>query len=355
VQREANADRKPLAADAFGAHTRVEGARAPDRPALPLVVSSRDPELALTAVIGERRALLTDALDRYGAVLMRGFRVGGVDGFEAVCESTGGRLMEYRDRATPRSVVAGRVLTATDYPANVAICLHNENVFAARFPQRLFFHCMQPAAEGGQTPLADVRRVYARIPLDVRDEFERRGVLYLRRFGGRFGLDWRDAFQTDDRGALERYLAAAAIEWEWQGDVLRTRQRRPAVAAHPRTHERSWLNHAVTLHVSSLEPGKRRMLLKMFGERDLPNNVFYGDDAAIEDEVIEIVRAAYETEAVALDWELGDVLIVDNLSVAHGRRPFRGGRRLVVAMADPIDWSGLAVAAPGSSTKTDRT
>ena len=38
-------------------------------------------------------------------------------------------------------------------------------------------------------------------------------------------------------------------------------------------------------------------------------------------------------------WEPGDVMILDNMSVAHAREPFLGEREIVVAMADAIDGS----------------
>lgn len=314
--------------------------------ALPLVVEAASADTDLAAHLRRGRDELAAALDRHGAVCFRGFAVGGVAGFATACETVAAPLMEYRDRATPRTVVAGRVLTATDYPPNVAITLHNEHVFAAEFPWRLFFHCLRPAAEGGETPLADVRRVYACLPVGIRDEIARRGLRYVRRLGARFGLDWRDAFQTEDRATVERYCREAGITWEWVGDTVRTCQRRPAVAVHPRTGERVWLNHAVTLHTASLEPAKRRMLRKLFGPDELPNDVTYGDGAPIADEVITVVRQAYDDAAVLLPWQAGDVLVVDNLLVAHGRRPFRGARELVVAMAAPVRWADVAAPPP---------
>jgi len=37
---------------------------------------------------------------------------------------------------------------------------------------------------------------------------------------------------------------------------------------------------------------------------------------------------------VDVDWRTGDVLLVDNVLLAHGRRPFTGDRRVLVAMSD---------------------
>jgi len=56
----------------------------------------------------------------------------------------------------------------------------------------------------------------------------------------------------------------------------------------------------------------------------------------VEADVLEAIRDAYLKEEVVFDWLEGDVLMLDNLLVAHGRRPFRGPRKIVVGMSDPI-------------------
>jgi alpha-ketoglutarate-dependent taurine dioxygenase len=35
---------------------------------------------------------------------------------------------------------------------------------------------------------------------------------------------------------------------------------------------------------------------------------------------------------VDVDWNTGDLLVIDNVLVGHGRRPFTGSRRVLVAM-----------------------
>jgi alpha-ketoglutarate-dependent taurine dioxygenase len=38
--------------------------------------------------------------------------------------------------------------------------------------------------------------------------------------------------------------------------------------------------------------------------------------------------------AVDVGWNAGDLLLIDNVLVGHGRRPFVGDRRVLVAMSD---------------------
>jgi alpha-ketoglutarate-dependent taurine dioxygenase len=155
-------------------------------------------------------------------------------------------------------------------------------------------------------------------------------------------MTWQEAFQETDRGRVEDYCRAAGIELSWRPNgVLRTRQVRPAVAVHPRTREPVWFNHAVFFHVLSLAPVLREMLLGQVVEADLPSNTYYGDGGPIEPETIAALRDAYAAELVTVPWREGDVLLVDNVLVAHGREPFTGPRRVVVSMAGTLRHDGL--------------
>ena len=110
---------------------------------------------------------------------------------------------------------------------------------------------------------------------------------------------------------------------------MRTRQVCQAVATHPHTGEAVWFNQAHLFHVSSLEAEIRESLL---ASDEPPRNAYYGDGSPIEDVVLDEVRAAYAKEAVVFPWQRGDILVVDNMLTAHGRRPYRGARKIVVAM-----------------------
>src|SRR6185295_14100684 len=95
---------------------------------------------------------------------------------------------------------------------------------------------------------------------------------------------------------------------------------------HPNTGEEVWFNHAAFFHVSTLDPIVRDVLLETIGEENLPNNTYYGDGSPIESSVLEEIRAAYAQEIVAFPWQEGDILMLDNMLVAHGRSPYSGPR-----------------------------
>jgi amino acid adenylation domain-containing protein len=300
---------------------------------LPLLVQPSVDGLRLVDWATTNREQIEQKLLRYGAILFRGFEVNTVAEFEEFMKSLAGDLLDYSYRSTPRTQVSGKIYTSTEYPAHQTIPLHNEMSYTRRWPMMLGFFCMHAAEYGGETPIADSRKVFQRIDSSIRDRFSRRGVRYVRHYGDALDLTWQNVFQTENRAEAEEFCREAGIDFEWKGDErLCTSEVCQATAAHPRTGEMVWFNQAHLFHVSSLESEIRDLLLSG-GEP--PRNAFYGDGTPIDNSDLEEIRAAYEKETVVFPWHKRDVLLVDNMLTAHGRKPYRGARQIVVGMGRP--------------------
>lgn len=277
--------------------------------------------------------LLGRLLKERGAVLLRGFAPLDAAGLGELAAIHSGELREYDNRSTPRTQVSGRVFTSTEYPADQSIPMHNEMSYTDSWPALLFLACVLPSETGGETPLADSARVYARIPAAIRERFERDGVMYVRNFGQGLDLSWQEVFQTSDRAQVDAYCKAHAIDAEWLGgERLRTRHVVQASLLCQATGERVWFNQGHLFHVSSLPPDIERELRADFAEDELPRNAMHGDGSPFEAHELAAIRAAYTAEEIAAPWQAGDVVIVDNEQFAHGRRPYTGKRSILVAM-----------------------
>lgn len=300
---------------------------------LPFVIHADNPG-PLTAIGAAVRQTAATALAGAGGVLFRGFGVPTPLDFRKFAASFGLPLASYEFGSTPRSKVFAGIYSSTEYPAHQSIPLHNEQSYTRQWPSLIWFHCMKPSLTGGETPIADSRRVYQRIPVELRDEFARRELLYVRNYSVALDLPWQHVFNTDQRAQVESYCAANGIEWEWKADdELRTRQRCQAVLQHPASGEWVWFNQAHLFHESANEAALRTSLLQAVGYDNLPRNVCFGDGSPIADDKLDTIRAVYQRTAVAFPWQAGDVLMLDNLLVAHGRNPFSGERKVIVAMA----------------------
>jgi alpha-ketoglutarate-dependent taurine dioxygenase len=301
----------------------------------PAVIEPTVTEFNLAEWCANHRDYVNSLLLKHAALLFRGCRIEIAAQFRQVVEATSGELLSYRERAAPRHEVEHHVYTSTEFPADQTIPLHHEMSYAHRWPLRIWFCCAQPAASGGCTPICDDRAFIAQLPASIRTRFERTGVMYVRNYGEGPDLSWQDAFQTSDPTDVEAYCAAAGMTWEWRsGGRLRTRYVGPAIVEHPQSGQIVWFNHAHMFHVSNLPADVRAALLQQFAEDELPRNAFYGDGSPIESSVLEDIRSRYARAAVRFAWQPGDVLLLDNVLASHGRDPYAGDRKILVAMAD---------------------
>jgi alpha-ketoglutarate-dependent taurine dioxygenase len=309
---------------------------------LPLLVRPAVADLDFVSWSAHNRELIDRYLLEYGGILFRDFALRNAEDFEAFIAGIAGGTLEYQERSSPRSQVSGNIYTSTDYPADQSIFLHNESSYRQVWPLRIFFFCHTPPLQGGETPIADVKKVYERIDPLIRERFRQKGVLYVRNFGDGIGLSWQTVFQTTSKQVVEEYCRESGIQCEWKSENrLRTRRVGPAIVSHPRTGDMLWFNHATFFHVTTLEPQVREALLKQFSEEDLPSNTYYGDGSPIEETTLDELRQAYAQETVMFPWQKGDVLMLDNMRVAHGRSPFTGPRRILTGMSMPSSGSAL--------------
>lgn len=288
--------------------------------------------LNLTQWIQSNRQAVLDKLQTAGAVWFRDFSMLTIPDFEQLLTHLSGELLDYSYRSTPRSQVSGKIYTSTAYPAHQTILLHNEMSYSRQWPMIIGFFCVEPSPEGGETPIADSRRVFDQIDPAVREEFSRKQVMYVRNYNDDLDLPWREVFQTNSKAEVEAYCRRAGMDVQWKGEKgLRTSQVCQAVARHPATGEMVWFNQAHLFHISNLGADVRSSL-QSEAEGNEPRNAFFGDGTEIDEAALSHIRAVYNNEMLTFPWRRGDVLILDNMLTAHGRKPYRGPRQIVVGM-----------------------
>jgi alpha-ketoglutarate-dependent taurine dioxygenase len=285
-----------------------------------------------------------DEIDRdlltYGAIVFTGYRVDTADKFGEFMGGLSLPLGNYVDGNSPRTKLTDAVYTSTEYPPELPISLHNELSYSDVWPARLYFCCVSAAASGGSTTIADSRRIHDTMPARIADEFERKGVMYVRNLqsegGMGVGKTWQSTFETDDRALVEAHCLARNIRYEWHDDaMLRLIQVRPGFAAHPLSGERVWFNQADQFHPSTNPPDTYEALMEIYGDTpfEMPQYSCFGDGSAMSDDLLTEVRAVIDAQQIAPRWETGDIMVIDNMLCAHGRSPFTGARKVLVAMS----------------------
>lgn len=305
---------------------------------LPLVIEPAEAYTDLSFWASRNLDYLETNLLEHGAILFRNFGIRSVPAFNKFTKVFTEGLMEYTEPSTPRGEVGDRIYNSSEYPSNQFIPLHNEMSYAHVWPMKIWFYCDQAAREGGETPIADSRKVFALLDPEVRALFVEKQVMYVRNFGDGVGLPWQTVFASNKKEDVEASCNRTGMQFEWRADNrLRVRYVRPAFATHPKTGETVWFNQAHLHHHMSLPPALRESLLETIEDKEYPLdiNARYGDGAPIEVKELSAIHDAFKQSSVRFPWQQGDILLVDNMLIAHGRAPFVGPRRILLAMGEP--------------------
>ncbi len=285
----------------------------------------------------QHRDALRTIVAEHGCVLVRGLGLRDAAGTAAVFQQLATGLMTEREAFAARQSYPGGVYSSSKWPPHQPMCMHHELSYMFEFPGLMLFACLTAATVGGATGVADSPTVLRALPAELAGRFEREGWVLTRNYNEDIGASVAEAFGTQDRGAVESYCRANAIEFEWQPDGgLRTRQLRSAVVRHPLTGQRCWFNQIAFLNERTLDPEVREYLVDVYGADGLPFNTRYGNGDPIGEDVVDLLNEIYEASTAREPWQAGDLMIVDNIRTAHSREPFEGPREVLVAMADPV-------------------
>jgi alpha-ketoglutarate-dependent taurine dioxygenase len=297
------------------------------------------------------RPALDTLLTQNGAVLLRGFAIPDMGAFGRMAALHPAHRLRYVAGTSPRAHLAGNVYESTRVDEHYKIALHQEKSYISAFPRMLAFYCEQPASEGGETTICDMREVSQRLPAETKKRFAARGVHFKRNFrdGDRrdemiensalreYHRVWQEAFDCETQEEVAEHCRQLGLEHQWLNDgSVTVSNTRPALICHPLSGEEIWFNQAATLHPNSHSLGSAYPIITHF-YRDRPAppyEVSYGDGGSMSvEDLVPIYGVMGEFER-AVRWQRGDYLLLDNILVAHGRNPYSGPRAIRVAMFD---------------------
>lgn len=287
----------------------------------------------------ENEAFVDEQFLKHGAILFRGFNINTPSAFARLTRSIAPGLLDCLDDNGPRTKITSGIYTSTEYPPAYQLSMHSEYAYSHKFPARLFFCCVLEPGKGGETPVADNRKILSQLDPNVVEEFTRKKIKYVRNLhgGNGFGLSWQAAFQTTDKTAVEQYCREMLIDYEWKPDGgLKLQNTFVCSITHPRTGEQVWFNQAPQFHPSDYPTDIFESLSESYRgrEEEMPQTAFFGDDTAIDVSSLKHIRETMFKQATVFPWREGDVMMLDNILVCHGRMPFSGQRKILLAMTD---------------------
>lgn len=287
----------------------------------------------LAAFLSANKAAVDAALADSGALLFRGFDLPDPQAFDAAVVGYGEPGFTYEDSLSNavRTNVTPRVFTANEAPPTTEIFLHHEMAQTPLYPSKLFFYCEIAAEKGGATPLCRsdvlVERLYNHDPA-LYSGFLASGVRYTNVMpasddaeSGQ-GRSWRSTLSVSDRNAAEQRLAQLGYEWEWlENDDLRATTPILSGIRDIGNGRESFFNQLIAAFRGWAD------------SRNDPNkSITWGNGTPITDDEMAPVIAIAEDLAVPLEWQAGDVALIDNFLVMHGRYPFEGKRRVLASL-----------------------
>ena len=284
-------------------------------------------------------------LDKHGAVLFRGFPLATPEDFDAFVGAFGLPNFPYNESLSNAVRVnwTPRVFSANEAPAEVTIYLHHEMAQTPFFPAQLFFFCQQPAEEGGQTPIcrSDLLfdRLAERCPQFARD-CEEKGLRYSNVMPSEndpksgMGRSWQSTLRAQGMADAEERLQRLHYSWEWLPDGC-LRVTTPVLPAVRRTS-------------SGRNVFFNQLIAAFMGWKDTRNDpakaIRFGDGTPLEREAVNVATQLAEQLTFNVPWQRGDVVLLDNFLVMHGRRTFRGTRKVLASLASPQTHDPLSAA-----------
>jgi alpha-ketoglutarate-dependent taurine dioxygenase len=233
-----------------------------------------------------------------------------------------------------RSTVGGNktLLTATGKTQEFALPLHGEVYYLGQPPDLIWFYCAKAVSEGGETTVGDGFQIYRDLSESTARKFAERGIRYQRRLAPG---DWQAAFQTEDRGTVDAFCKTQGLALAWDADGSAITHFRSSALRADAAGNLAFINSLVLLGLAELAILNGQAAAALPEAKALkPDFVVRWDDGSpIEPEILrEVSKACYRNEA-AVSWHTGDILMVDNRSVMHGRRASSGrDRQILVRM-----------------------
>jgi hypothetical protein len=266
-------------------------------------------------------------LSSTGAVLFRGLPIKTAEDFDQFSAVFGYGDFTYQESLSNAVRInhTPRVFTANEAPPDVEIFLHHEMAQTPLSPEKIFFCCLSAAETGGATPLCRSDLLYAALKRQQPDwaaQFANLGLQYTTHMpadddihSGQ-GRSWRSTLSVEGRGEAETKLKEMGYRWEWQVDdsLIATTPALPAVRALP-DGSASFYNQVIAAFM---------------GWKGRDARLRFGNGDSIPVEQLEMVAELAKDFTFELAWQDGDIALVDNHRVMHGRRPYGGARKRLV-------------------------
>lgn len=196
---------------------------------------------------------------------------------------------------------------------------HGEMYYMEKRPDLIWFYCASPAKKGGETTVYDAIKVYEALSDDAKTLLHAKRLKYIRHYPDGF---WQKIFRADTLDEVSAICQENCLSLTINADrSITTEYTRSAFVQSPQGDHWLFLNNI--LPVIAIERlGLQYNLLRL------------EDGSTIPDTVLDEIASVTERLAVPIPWQKGNIAMIDNRRLLHGRRPFEDDQReIYVRMA----------------------
>jgi alpha-ketoglutarate-dependent taurine dioxygenase len=276
---------------------------------------------------------LTASCRAKGAVYFHGFNAD-VAAFEAFTnrfsddymDNTGsGSYRETVDKAKDSTIQNVAYVYGVNKQRTFPLPLHADRSYVKSQPEMMWFMCVVPAERDGQTTVCDGIAIYNALSQKAKDFFKNNRLRYIRHYTAE---EWPVLFHTPNRVEVEQYCRANDLVAEFHQDgSLSTNFLKSAVVKPKYSDEPAFVNSILIQLWQEEELGRMSSLIRIENGSKIPA------------EIINEVKQVSDALIVNLPWHSGDLILVDNTRVMHGRRAFDDQRReIYVRMCRSVTW-----------------
>jgi hypothetical protein len=289
--------------------------------------------------VSENITVLNKELSFTGAILFRGFPVVDAKTYDAFFSAFNYPNFTYKESLSNAVRINHTefVFTANEGPRDVEINLHNEMAQTPVYPSHISLFCEAASEQGGETVICRSDSIYEKLfaaAPELTDKLEQTGIKYTTIMppedcpGSGQGRSWRSTLTVENVEQAEDKLRSLGYSWQWQDDGSLKAQTGALPAIKTTEGGRKvFFNQIIAAYMG------------WSGVKENPSLALcFGDDTDFSTDYLDTIVDIAESLSYNIEWQNGDVAVVDNNLAMHGRRTHSGEIKrkvLVVLGATP--------------------
>ncbi|HEY9740471.1 MAG TPA: TauD/TfdA family dioxygenase [Coleofasciculaceae cyanobacterium] len=246
-------------------------------------------------------------------------------GTEFLTYAGGGYIRKTINEDGDRTVLSVTYNAGGTQQKTFGLPIHGEMYYLKNRPTVIWFYCITPASEDGETTVCDGVQVYKQLREETKELFKTKRLRYLRSYANG---EWQERYQTNDLSVVEKFCKEndLSLKIDRKTQSISTEYIHPAVIKSRWGGQEVFINNILPVEWQE-SSGKKTSIVRL------------EDGLKIPDEVILEIKDVTARLTQLISWQSGDIVMIDNTRILHGRRAFTDQRReLYTRMCKSVEW-----------------